>query len=394
MSPGVIIVLILAGGLGLACVVLVWLILRRNAHIWLPCYIAEARKRRRRRSAPRDVTHVMFAFVDHFEPVVKPGQDPARKKDALADWTSRYPDLAARHHDSDGRPPRHTWTFPFETYDPQIIGQLLDLCRNDLGEVEVHIHHDGDTSESFRAIMLEGLGNFARHGINTVQGLDGHRFAFVHGNWSLDNSRPDGKWCGVNNELIILRELGCFADVTLPSAPSRTQTRKINSIYYATDDPDRPKSHDTGVDVEVGREPSGDLMIIQGPLLPDWSSRKLGIMPRVDNAAVTGAYPAGPRRIDAWVRLGIGVVGRPEWVFIKVHCHGANVEDREVLLGRQADGMFGHLETAYGSGSYRVHYVTVREMYNIIKAAEAGKTGNPDDYRDLEIPPYDCLRTE
>jgi hypothetical protein len=25
-------------------------------------------------------------------------------------------------------------------------------------------------------------------------------------------------------------------------------------------------------------------------------------------------------------------------------------------------------------------------MYNIIKAAEAGKTGNPADYRDFELP--------
>jgi hypothetical protein len=26
-------------------------------------------------------------------------------------------------------------------------------------------------------------------------------------------------------------------------------------------------------------------------------------------------------------------------------------------------------------------------MYNIIKAAEAGCTGNPNDYRDYELPP-------
>jgi hypothetical protein len=26
-------------------------------------------------------------------------------------------------------------------------------------------------------------------------------------------------------------------------------------------------------------------------------------------------------------------------------------------------------------------------MYNIIKAAEAGKSGNPNDWRDFELPP-------
>ena len=38
------------------------------------------------------------------------------------------------------------------------------------------------------------------------------RFGFIHGNWCLDNSRADGRWCGLNNELILLRELGCYAD--------------------------------------------------------------------------------------------------------------------------------------------------------------------------------------
>jgi hypothetical protein len=369
-------------------------LVRRNAHIWLPAHLAEAPARRRRRVARGDTTHVVFAFVDHFEPVVKPGQNPARKADALQNWTALYPKLAAQHQDSDGRPPRHTWTFPFETYDATIIEQLLTLCRQDLGEIEVHIHHDGDTSDSFRAKMLEGLEQFASHGLCTVPGLDGSRFGFVHGNWSLDNSRPDGRWCGVNDELTILRELGCFADFTMPSAPSDTQTRKSNAIYYATDDPERPKSHDTGVDVKAGREPSGDLMIIQGPLLLDWSTRKFGLLPRIDNADITSANPGRAERIDAWVRAGIGVVGRPDWVFIKVHCHGANACDRDALLGERANAMFGHLEATCKNSSRRLHYVTAREMYNVIKAAEAGKTGDPNDYRDFMIPAYTCFQRD
>src|SRR5713101_1254028 len=111
-------------------------------------------------------------------------------------------------------------------------------------------------------------------------------FGFIHGNWSLDNSRPDGRWCGVNNELQVLRETGCYADFTLPSAPSACQTRKINSIYYATDDPQRPKSHDTGTDVRVGGKPGGDLLIVQGPLALNWNSRKFSLLPRIENSEV------------------------------------------------------------------------------------------------------------
>jgi hypothetical protein len=369
----------------------------RNAHIWLPAYIRATRPRRSAAEARRahiaagGNIDVLFAFVDHFEPVVKPGQDPAAKADAMDAWLDLYPKLAARHRDSDGRPPRHTFTFPLETYDPDLLDRLAGLCRNDLGEIEVHIHHDGDTSDSFREKMTTGLEQFARHGVNVIPGVDGHRFAFVHGNWSLDNSRPDRRWCGVNDELRILRELGCFVDVTLPSAPSPTQTSLCNAIYYATDDPARPKSHDSGVPVAVGCEPSGDLMILQGPLCPDWSSRKFGLVPRIENADITGTNPGRPERVDRWIRLGIGVLGRPEWIFVKIHCHGCFVRDRDAVLGDAADRMFGHLESAYGTGSYRLHYVTAREMYNVIRAAEAGRTGDAGAYRDFELPPYQCV---
>jgi hypothetical protein len=35
-----------------------------------------------------------------------------------------------------------------------------------------------------------------------------------------------------------------------------------------------------------------------------------------------------------------------------------------------------------------LHYVTAREAYNLVKAAEAGCTGDPEQYRDYLIPPY------
>ncbi len=32
--------------------------------------------------------------------------------------------------------------------------------------------------------------------------------------------------------------------------------------------------------------------------------------------------------------------------------------------------------------------MTAREAYNIVKAAEAGEKGNPEKYRNYQIPPY------
>ena len=56
----------------------------------------------------------------------------------------------------------------------------------------------------------------------------------------------------------------------------------------------------------------------------------------------------------------------------------------DMLLGKPVDEMFHILESQYNDGNkFVLHYVSTREMYNIIKAAEQGKTGNPAQYRDF-----------
>jgi len=209
------------------------------------------------------------------------------------------------------------------------------------------------------------------------------RYGFIHGNWCLDNSRRDGDWCGVNNELQVLRETGCYADFTLPSAPSDTQTRKVNAIYYATDDPLRPKSHDTGVDVRVGGQATGDLLIMQGPLALNWKRRKWFCLPRIEHADVAGHTPPTADRIDLWVRQRIGVVGKPDWIFVKVHTHGCQENNFSTALGAAAARMHEYL----AQQPFQLHYVTAREVFNLIKAAEAGLAGDPNQYRDFVLPP-------
>jgi hypothetical protein len=51
--------------------------------------------------------------------------------------------------------------------------------------------------------------------------------------------------------------------------------------------------------------------------------------------------------------------------------------------------MYGFLERRFRDrDDHRLHYVTARELYNIIKAAEAGGSGDPGQFRDFLIPPY------
>lgn len=367
------------------CAVVITVAIRaRNMQVWLGGYLF-----RRRAPPPAGPIHVMFCFVDHFEPAWGKVELPVQR--ARVDrWCQDYRALAAGHHDADGRPPQHTFFYPEEEYLEEHLTKLAALCADGFGEIEIHLHHDNDTADNFKTTISrfnELL--HERHGALPRDPASGElRFGFIHGNWSLDNSRADGRWCGINNELILLRELGCYADFTLPSAPSDTQTRTINAIYYATDDPLRPKSHDTGVPVRVGGNASGDLMIVQGPLGLNWRERKFGVMPRIENADVRRGCPPTPDRVDHWVRTGIHVQGRPEWVFVKVHTHGTQEYDMDTLLGPSAHAMHEHLETRYNDGrQYVLHYVTAREVYNIIKAAEAGCTGNPDNYRDHVLPP-------
>lgn len=332
--------------------------------------------------------HLMFCFVDHFEPMF---ERPAYEVECsrVERWVKEYTRLCEDHRDSDGRAPVHTFFYPEEEYRPEHLDNIVNLCRAGLGEVEVHLHHHDDTEEGLRAKLRSFTSTLVdRHDALPIDPATGKpRWAFIHGNWALDNSRPDGHMCGVNNELTVLREEGCYADFTFPSAPDITQPSTINSIYYATDDPSSPKSHDTGMPVQCGGRASGDLMIIQGPLGFNFASRKFGIVPRIENSDIRTTSPPARGRVDRWVRTGIQVRGKPEWTFIKIHTHGAPERDVEVLLGEKVDDLFSYLEARYNDGvDWKLHYVSAREMYNIIKAAEAGEKDDPGAYRDYLIP--------
>jgi hypothetical protein len=366
-----------------------WLLSRpfRGRHLdsWLGASMTRALTRPRVRAG--QPVHLLLCVADHFEP--GRGQAPldvARAR--VGHWVNDFTRLFGGLRDSDGRPPRHTFFYPLDEYEPEHLDALAGLCHAGFGEVEFHLHHDGDTAEGLRRTLERFKEVFdRRHGLLARDRLSGElAYGFIHGNWALDNSRPDGRWCGVNNELDVLRETGCYADFTLPSAPSPTQTRTINSIYYATDDPTRPKSHDTGVEVGSGPCPDGALMLIQGPLLLDWRHRKWGLLPHVENGCVQGVQPAHAGRVDLWLRARVQVPARPDWFFVKLHTHGATEENRRVLLGEPMVEFHRALaRRAASDPNFHYHYVTAREMYNLARAAEAGWDGPVDGARDFEL---------
>jgi hypothetical protein len=362
-------------------------IYRRNAHIWAFSYL-RARLTGSSPSPTEGPIHVLFCVVDHYEPLWR-GADDRLARERVRRWLQDYPPLADRHRDSDGIVPQHTFFYPQEEYRPELLEMLARLCHDGYGEVEVHLHHDGDTGQRLTGKLETFKKQLASHGLLSRNVRDGRlQYGFIHGNWALDNSRRDGRWCGVNDELLVLKKTGCYADFTLPTAPSETQTRKINGIYYAADDPRRPKSHNTGIDVRVHRQPSGDLMIVQGPLTLDWKRRKWWLVPGIEAGEIKGDHPPDEHRADLWLRPGIHVRGNPEWVFVKVFTHGTQERNRAALFGPAMDDVLTYLEHAYNDGQrYRLHYVTARQMYNIIRAAEEGHRGDPHRYRDYLLQP-------
>jgi len=73
-----------------------------------------------------------------------------------------------------------------------------------------------------------------------------------------------------------------------------------------------------------------------------------------------------------------------------VNSHAASsVADLEETLGPHFDQALTYLEKRYNDGAhYVLHYVTAREVYNLIRAAADGKRGDPRQYYDYVIPPY------
>jgi hypothetical protein len=365
---------------------------KKNLQYWIRDYGRHI-VRRARAPRPADPQHILFALCDHYEPLWgKAPDDVGRRRVEV--WAERYPALA-EFRDSEGRPPRHGWFFPGEEYRPYFLDRLAELVRAGFGEVEFHLHHDGDTRHTLAPRITEHLRTFAQHGhISRATGptperdaSGGFRWAFIHGNWSLANSRPDRKWCGVDDELVLLHELGCYVDLTFPSAPDPCQPDKVNQIYWPTGDLTQRRAYEHGERARVGAHHDDRLLMITGPLA--LAAKRDGRVPgiRLENGAITGDDPPTAARVKTWIDQSIHIAGRPEWVFIKVHTHGAIETTAASLLGDGGRALHEALRDQARDRRAELHYVTAREMFNVARAAMDGKTGNPSLYFDHVIPP-------
>jgi hypothetical protein len=365
----------------------------QNCAHWLPAY---AGQRLTGKGRQRGSVHLIFCVADHFEPAILPGQGRKRaernvQQERLEVWFREIPKAVREYRDAEGFPFRHTYFYPAEQYDPELVQGIAEHCHDGWGEIEIHLHHGAagpDTADNTRNVLVQFRDALVSHGcLSQFQGKGGVRYAFVHGNFALANSAGN-LYCGVDEEMQILSETGCFGDFTLPSAPNVSQTAKINSLYECALPLNRRAPHRKGRNLQVGHEPQTFPLIIQGPLMWDFSRRKNGIpVPAVENGELTTLRPPTMERLQLWRSAGIRVKGRPDWIFIKLHCHGMDPRDTEAMHGAPLRTFLRQLFEGRDVGKYAAHFTTAREMTNIILAACDGKTGNPGEYRDYRLVP-------
>jgi hypothetical protein len=339
--------------------------------------------------------HLILVVANHFEP----SWDERLGKVALAtqrarvdEWCEQARATGDVTRDCDGTPFRHTYFYPAEQYHRPLVERLAELEADGLGEVEIHLHHGverPDTPENLRR-ALEEFRDLLSEEHRCLSRLDGEgqpRYAFVHGNLALANSMG-GRCCGVDSEMRILAETGCYADLTLPAAPLQPQTPLINALYQCGRPLDEPIPHWTGKNLRVGAEITGPVLLT-GPLVFDWGRRRRGLpAPRIDDGALTARYPLTPERLLRWRGAGICVRGRPEWIFIKLYCHGFFTNDQAATIGEPARRFLQEtLEWADRDGRFKIHFATAREAFNIALAAVDGHGGDPGRYRNYRLRP-------
>lgn len=350
---------------------------------WLFGYLrhAVASKLRAADSRPKDL---IFALCDHYEPLWGHADELTGRR-RVAFWAERYPELAAEFRDSDGHAPRHSFFFPGEQYRPELLDGLARLARAGLAEVELHLHHDADSEPALRETIERYLARYAEHGHLARDACGRARYAFIHGNWCLANARDDGRWCGVDAEIPLLFDTGCYADFTFPSAPDASQPRIVNQIYWPEGDLRRARAYERGRPARVGEVRADRILMVEGPLAVARGRGKLRL--RLENGALTAQDPATQARVDSWVAQNIHVRGRSSWTFVKVHTHGAPERQAASLLGEGGRALHRALQRYSDGRQWRLHYVTAREMFNIAIASMNGHGGNPSEYRDYELQP-------
>ncbi|MGA2351487.1 MAG: hypothetical protein ABSF70_13710 [Terracidiphilus sp.] len=309
---------------------------------------------------PTKPKRVWVAITDHYEPLGM-GASQEAALNCVARWRDKWPSIAdAGPRDTAGQRPQYSFFYPQDEYNRDLVDGIAEIVRFGVADVEVHLHHDNEQRDSFIRKVTEYCRRLTNeHGLLRQQ--DGRTvFGFIHGNWALDNSRPDGKCCGLDGEISLLRDLGCYADFTMPSLPSATQGRVVNQIYWCTSNSDRrPKSYDHGIEATVDGGTRGDLLMISGPLGVRFGGR---LMPYLETGEIAGYNLPTRARVSRWFDLA-PMIG--DDLFVKLYTHGAQERNLVPLLHGGLSNLFNWFVEEADRRSIEIHWATAWQMYRV-----------------------------
>lgn len=338
--------------------------------------------------------NLIFTIANHFEPGWNDNGgwlDLDTQKRNLDKYYKMARKTGKAVRDADGTKFRHTNFYPAEQYDYDLLKKLAQMQSEGLGEVEIHLHHGvekPDTAENTRRVLKEFRNVLAEEHkcLSRFKGKGKPKYAFVHGNLALANSAA-GEYCGVDEEMQILQETGCYADMTLPTAPDITQVPMLNKIYECDLPLNEKIPHRRGVSLKIGKQIEKLPIIFTGPLVLNWTRKIKGFpVPRLDDGALVDSQPMDMARLDRWISANITVEGCSDWIFIKLYCHGFFLHDQSACIGEKAQRFFETIiENGDKTGNYKVYFASAREAFNMVSAAIDGKSGSPGKYRDYRL---------
>ena len=289
---------------------------------------------------PGEEVHLLLCIADHFEP--HNGRVSAATARTRVESVGRGVPPALRGLPRQRRPPAAAHVLlPGRQYNPEHLDALAGLCRAGFGEVEVHLHHDGDTADGLRRATLAEAKDAARrrHGLLPRHRGTGRTGLRLRPRQLGPGQLPARTAAGAGSTMSSTSSGRPAVTPTSLFPRPRARRRRGRSTASITR-PTTPsaRSRTTGASTSATGPARRRLDVHPGAVGPELARRKRGSLPRLENGCIQGSQPPGIDRLDLWLQARVQVRARPDWYFVKLHTHGAEEYNQRVLLGQPMAG--------------------------------------------------------